>query len=102
MSSYRDMEAEHKEMVEAKAKAQAALVHDFMMTFSTEWGARVLKHLVAWGNVFAPTYVPGDPNASAFNEGIRNCVLYCLSMSDRSNLEDMRCLWKSSPPQGQQ
>lgn len=86
MTAFRDLDREADEAQAAHDKARGALKSDFAATFGSAHGARVLAHLAIWGKVFATTYVHGTPRASAFNEGIRNAILYCLSMSDRLNL----------------
>jgi len=90
MTAYRDLESEHLEAQARLKENLEAMKSDFAATFGTPHGARVLAHLVDWAKVFGTTYVFGDSHASAFNEGVRNGILYCLTMSGRLNLPTER------------
>ncbi len=102
MANYETADVERAALVRAQKEADEARKHDFLLTFGSESGQRVLAYLIEWSGVFAPSFVPGDIHATAFNDGIKNAVLYILSLADRNNLNDVRCLWKClAPPQGQ-
>lgn len=47
--------------------------------FGTGSGTFVLADLAARFRVMAPTYVPGDPTATAYQEGQRNVLLWIFS-----------------------
>lgn len=46
--------------------------------FSTRDGREILLDLMSRFKVFSTTTVPGDPHASAYNEGMRSTVIYIL------------------------
>lgn len=48
-------------------------------TFSSESGKRVLADILRMGRYNQPTFVPGDPYTSAFNEGMRRMALRVVS-----------------------
>ena len=52
---------------------------DFEITFRSEHGERVLKHLIRSNHILEPTFST-DPIQSAFNEGRRNAVLEIMSI----------------------
>jgi hypothetical protein len=56
---------------------------DFRATFETPQGRRCLKHLMKISGVFSTTHVPGDPYASAFNEGQRAIIMKMVRFMNR-------------------
>jgi hypothetical protein len=52
----------------------------YTQVFSTPLGQEVLKDLMHFCKVYEPTYVPGDPETTAYNEGARRVVLRILSL----------------------
>lgn len=50
----------------------------YQAAFATPEGQYVLRDLSRLGGLAGTTFVPGDPYASAFNEGMRNlvCVIH--------------------------
>jgi len=57
------------------------MIFDFKLSdhykkvFSTPEGKKVLYDLMKFGKFNQPTYSPGDPNGTAFNEGMRRVIL---------------------------
>lgn len=63
---------------------------DYVETFSSDHGKRVLNdHLKACG-VFGRTHVSGDPHDSAFNNGMREGALRLVRQMGLSEEELMR------------
>lgn len=60
-------------------KAHAKFI-DYKRIFSSEQGKRVLADLIAQHFVMRPTYVRGDPQGTAFNEGQRDVVLRIMTI----------------------
>lgn len=56
------------------------LKHMYKDVFSTEIGAKILKDLEARCNWRALSYVAGDANATAFEEGKRAVILHIHNM----------------------
>lgn len=52
-----------------------ATIADFKRTFETAHGKRVLRRMMKECGMMEPSYVPGDPQGTAFNEGKRAAVL---------------------------
>lgn len=52
----------------------------YRQTFDTDNGAKVLKDLEARANWRASSYVAGDANATAFEEGKRAVLLHIHNM----------------------
>lgn len=61
-----------------RAKRSLANVQDYKKTFSTDHGKKVLEDLMMRSGMRSCNFVPGDPQATAFNEGNRQIVLYIL------------------------
>lgn len=61
------------------AYAEEQRVRDYLATFSSDHGARVLADLVVKGHVLESTLVP-EAHIFAFREGERNLVLEILRM----------------------
>lgn len=59
-----------------KNKEAVALTADYQTTFKTPHGKRVLRDLLKKTGFMELNYSPGDPYATAFNEGGRNVALY--------------------------
>jgi len=51
---------------------------DFKVVFSSPEGQRVLAKICADGFMFRPTFVAGEPNQTALNEGARRLALSIL------------------------
>ena len=56
------------------------LKHMYTETFSSESGIKVLRDLEARANWRASSYVAGDANATAFEEGKRAVLLHIHNM----------------------
>jgi hypothetical protein len=52
----------------------------YRLVFAGEAGAAVCDDLFRLGHVGRPTYVPGDPTATAFNEGKRFMALHVAAL----------------------
>lgn len=52
----------------------------YRQTFKTDSGAKVLIDLEARGNWRSSSYVAGDANATAFEEGKRAVILHIYNM----------------------
>lgn len=48
---------------------------DYGLTFTSEHGSRVLKDLYRFCGMAQPSFVPGAPDETAFNEGKRRVFL---------------------------
>ena len=62
----------------------------YRLVFAGAAGAAVRDDLFRLGHIGRPTYVPGDPTATAFNEGKRFMALYIaalLNLPDATILE---------------
>lgn len=57
---------------------------DYIDTFSTEAGQRVLQDLMEQTGVMRPAHVTGDPYESAYMEGHRQVVLSILDKLGRA------------------
>jgi len=58
------------------------IVRDYMMTFTSDHGQRVLKDMMARGYIYSTTHVEGQVTQveQNMNEGRREAVLEILSM----------------------
>lgn len=67
-----------------------ASISDFKEVFDTPAGGRVLRSLMHACGFMHSSHVPGDPYATAFNEGGRNVVIQILHKAriDLKKLED--------------
>lgn len=54
---------------------KAKVVYDYKELFSLPQGQTVLRHLIKTYHVLKPSFVPGDPNGTAYQEGQRSVVL---------------------------
>lgn len=52
--------------------------------FDTPVGKDVLKDLMEFCKFLEPTYVPGDPTTTAYNEGMRRIILRILSIMNKN------------------
>jgi hypothetical protein len=52
----------------------------YKQTFNTDSGSKVLADLEARCNFRTPSYVAGDANATAFEEGKRAVILHIYNM----------------------
>ena len=52
-----------------------AVVADYQRVFSTVHGKRVLRRMMKECGCMEPSFVEGDPQGTAFNEGRRSAVL---------------------------
>lgn len=59
------------------------LVQQYKNVFSGKDGEEVLLDLLKFTKVNQPTYIPGDPHTSAFNEGMRRVGLRLLSLTQQ-------------------
>lgn len=59
-------------------KRSLANVMDYKRTFETDHGRRVLWDLMKETGMNSSNFVPGDPYATAFNEGGRATILHIL------------------------
>lgn len=57
------------------ADRRLATLADYQRTFTTAHGKRVLRRMMKECGMMEPSYVPGDPQGTAFNEGRRSAVL---------------------------
>jgi len=70
-----------------------AIVNSYNEAFSTPAGQTVLEDLARSCFVYKTTFTPGDPHATAFNEGMRHVVTSIFDMIRRTttlNQEDNR------------
>lgn len=52
---------------------------DYNFVFGSEEGQRVLSDIIRSCHMLSPTYFPGDPHQTAFQEGERNFALKILT-----------------------
>jgi len=69
---------------------------DYRQVFTGPIGETVRDDLFRLGHIGRPTYVPGDPAATAFNEGKRFMVLHIATIL---NLSDEQILAAAQSPQ---
>lgn len=62
-----------------KIRERARIHESYQNIFNTPDGERVLRHLMKVGGVTKSSFVAGDPNTTAFNEGRRHLVLSILT-----------------------
>lgn len=85
-----------QEELDAAQAAHAALEDirgDFLTTFGTPQGERVLTFLGDYCHQVRPTYTPGDANHTTFLEGRRSVLLLILEymhLDDRAMIEKAR------------
>lgn len=60
---------------------------DYKMCFKTPQGERVLKDLLHFCKYRDTSFVAGDPNATAFNEGMRRVALRLIKFLNLSEDE---------------
>jgi hypothetical protein len=58
-----------------ETKKQLSMIADIKATFGTPSGKRVLRYLMKRSGFMNTSFVQGDPNLSAFNEGQRALVI---------------------------
>lgn len=63
--------------------ANEKLVHKYKTVFGGQDGEDVLLDILKFCKVNQPTYIPGDPHTSAFNEGMRRVGLRLLSLTQQ-------------------
>jgi len=65
------------------------LANAYKTIFSTPEGQEVFKDLMKHGRLHEPTFVPGDPATTAFNEGMRRMALRIFSFvtTDEAEVE---------------
>ena len=66
---------------------RVALHAAYVRCFNTDDGKVVLSDLMKEGFMFKPTFVSGDPQASALNEGSRRLVLSILKFVHKDHKE---------------
>ena len=71
------------------AKEQAALVGAYRAVFGTIQGRDVLADILTRAGMVGSSFVPGDPHATAFNEGKRRLALEII---ERLNVNPDRLL----------
>lgn len=54
--------------------------NDYIKTFQTDFGKRVLKELEDMYFIHKPTFILGDSQATSYNEGQRTVVLHIHAM----------------------
>jgi len=72
----------------------------YRLVFAGGAGAAVRDDLFRLGHVGRPTYVPGDPTATAFNEGKRFMALHIaalLNLPDAAIVERAQSGWNERP-----
>lgn len=71
---------------------RAAIHQSYQTVFNTPDGERVLHHLMKTANVTKPSFVPGDPHQTAFNEGARHLALSILKFVKRDHDAMLRAI----------
>ena len=61
------------------AKKSLATIRDYKTVFNSVEGKRVLWDLMKIAGMTQTNFVQGDPYGTAYNEGIRQCVLSILN-----------------------
>ncbi len=56
---------------------------NYEAVFNTPVGKEVLRDLMEFAKFLEPTYVPGDPTTSAYNEGMRRIILRIVSILNK-------------------
>jgi hypothetical protein len=56
---------------------------DYVSTFETPQGQRVLRHLMRVSGVTGSNFVAGDPHTTAFKEGQRHIVMSILKFTKK-------------------
>ncbi len=88
MSDYDPFDTTAQDQVAADRKDDAQLsegmeVADFKWMMAGPRGRRIVWRLLEKARVFSPTFVPGAPDVSAFNEGQRNIGCYLMDLIHR-------------------
>lgn len=73
----------------------------YRLVFAGTVGAEVRGDLFRLGHVGRPTYVPGDPLATAFNEGKRFMALHIAAILNLADEEIVARAQASSPEETQ-
>jgi len=81
---------------EKKLFGKTKLVHDFTDTFETAQGESTLLHLIKKYHVLKPSFAPGCPHATSFQEGQRSVVLYILHMAKKDHSELIKAIQQYS------
>jgi hypothetical protein len=82
----------NKEQEAKNDLASRQLIEDFKKTFTTPWGQRIYKHLLARCHVFSTTFTGNSK--TFFLEGERNIGLYLLAMREMASIEGLDNLKK--------
>jgi len=67
-----------------KPTATAQVKIDFAQTFTTEQGAKVLRHLAKGFHLSDVTHIPGDPYETIYREGQRSVILHIMDMMKKN------------------
>ena len=76
--------AHRKEKAQKQGEKQALLKSHYVVAFGPKCGPAqeaVLRDLYEEGGMMKRSHVPGDPYATAFNEGARSVVLHIFEMT---------------------
>lgn len=68
------------------------LRQQYRTTFESDSGKAVLKDLMKFAMFFDSTYVPKDPESTAYNEGMRRIVLRIIAIMERQPLDNEQVL----------
>ena len=70
---------------------EKSLRHDYLQTFGTPHGKRVLWDILSNCHVFHSSYIPGKPiENTLFREGERNVGLRIMAMNQIETTEDFQ------------
>ncbi len=75
-------------------------LEDVAAVLKTPAGLRLLKRLLLLSGALGPAYAPGDPHATAFNEGLRNMGLLILAETREASPEALPGLVAADGPAG--
>ena len=65
---------------------------DYGLTFSSDHGKRVLKDLYRFCGMGQPSFVPGAPDETAFNEGKRRVFLRLAALLELDDIAMRRMI----------
>ena len=71
-------------MAKKQEDKAVGLVRDYHQVFGSEQGKRVLYDLMSKNNITGSSFVAGETDSTAFNEGSRNVILAILHMLQMS------------------
>lgn len=64
-----------------RGKAAVEVAGAYVQTFESHNGRLILADLAVYCRVNQSSFEPGDPHATAFNEGARDCFLHIQQMA---------------------